>query len=58
MDKLRFWMAPVALCVAWMAVAAYMLFRLVVAANQPVATWYAPEMEIEVPAQSAALAER
>ena len=48
MGKLRFWFAPVALCGAWMAVAAFVLFRLSSLASQPVATFYAPEVVIEV----------
>lgn len=58
MDKLRFWMTPVALCFAWMVVAAFLLVSLARASSQPVATFSGPEVVIEVTAPASVLAER
>lgn len=57
MEKLRYWMAPVALAVAWTVTAAYVLARTSQAANQPVATFVAPEVTIEVEPPAAVLAQ-
>lgn len=58
MEKLRYWMAPVALAAAWTVTAAYVLSSAARASNQPVATFTAPEMTIAMGQPNTALAQR
>ncbi len=58
MERLRTWMAPIALCIAWMIAAAFVLVRLAQASDRPVATIAGPEVVIVVGEKPAALARR